>query len=150
MRYLPYKVFIGQLSLILVMVVSAGFMFDYSYADNGESACELLDGAAYGLCNAYCEAMDCDSEFPAANERACNRVADNYARATDGELPPCEIRIEPVCSELDIAECSGELISCVDSETGECVELCSFRFVELPDGSSVCEPPGDRCFPCGN
>ena len=25
-----------------------------------ETACELESGAAFGLCNAYCEAMDCD------------------------------------------------------------------------------------------
>ena len=39
-----------------------------------ESVCDGLSGAAFGLCNAYCEAMDCDSEAPNANETACLKV----------------------------------------------------------------------------
>lgn len=33
-------------------------------------------GKEYGLCNAYCEAMDCDSESPQASDQACTRVLD--------------------------------------------------------------------------
>ncbi|MDH3589936.1 MAG: thrombospondin type 3 repeat-containing protein [Gammaproteobacteria bacterium] len=48
-----------------------------------------LRGAAWGLCNAYCEAMDCDGE-PHASETACNRVLAKFLEKTDaGFLPPC-------------------------------------------------------------
>ena len=33
-----------------------------------ETVCEGLSGAAFGLCNAYCEAMDCDGE-PKASQK---------------------------------------------------------------------------------
>lgn len=42
-----------------------------------EDVCDGLTGAAWGLCNAYCEAMDCDG-VPQASDAACNRVADNF------------------------------------------------------------------------
>lgn len=45
----------------------------------------------FGLCNAYCEALDCDSgenRTPAA-ERSCQRVLNNYFKKTGG-VPPCE------------------------------------------------------------
>jgi hypothetical protein len=57
-----------------------------------ESLCESagLSGAAFGLCNAFCEAMDCDSDRPRASARACERVLANYERKTGpGSLPPC-------------------------------------------------------------
>lgn len=50
--------------------------------------CDGSAGAAYGLCTAYCEAMDCDSDNPQASETACQRVYDNYAKITGG-IPPC-------------------------------------------------------------
>lgn len=58
-----------------------------------ETVCDELEGAAFGLCNAYCEAMDCDSEEPKASERACDRLFDRYMNKT-GEEPPCEAEIE--------------------------------------------------------
>jgi len=32
-----------------------------------ESVCDGLPDAQFGICNAYCEAMDCDSDNPKAN-----------------------------------------------------------------------------------
>jgi len=40
-----------------------------------EVVCDGEVGAAFGLCNAFCEAMDCDSDSPRASEQACDRVA---------------------------------------------------------------------------
>ena len=53
-----------------------------------ESVCVGLSGAAFGLCNAYCEAMDCDSEAPNANETACLKVLSDFTKHSD-ELIPC-------------------------------------------------------------
>lgn len=57
-----------------------------------ERACEAADlhGAAWGLCNAYCEAMDCDSDDPQASDNACERVLKNWEEHEDGMTIPCE------------------------------------------------------------
>lgn len=57
-----------------------------------ETVCDAQTGAAYGLCTAYCEAMDCDSPAPQASPTACSRVQQNFLRITGQPLPcliPC-------------------------------------------------------------
>ena len=54
-----------------------------------ETVCNGLDGALFGLCNAYCEAMDCDSPNHHASDTACARVLDNYRKHSGGQPPPC-------------------------------------------------------------
>ena len=55
-----------------------------------QDACVNETGAAYGLCQAYCEYMDCDNpDNIQATEKACNKVKDkltpsSFARA----VPP--------------------------------------------------------------
>jgi hypothetical protein len=53
-----------------------------------ETICDGQIGAAYGLCNAYCEAMDCESPAPHASPTACTRVLNNFLKHT-GQMPPC-------------------------------------------------------------
>jgi hypothetical protein len=45
-----------------------------------------FSGNVNGLCNAYCEAMDCDSANPQASDRACDRVFDKIIVAL-GDTP---------------------------------------------------------------
>jgi hypothetical protein len=54
--------------------------------------CEIpeLPDASRGLCIAYCEALDCDGFAPNASPRACDRLAREFARRSDGAAPPCE------------------------------------------------------------
>jgi len=47
------------------------------------------DPFSFGLCNAYCEALDCDSDTPLGTPRACARVLGNYMEKSDGLFPPC-------------------------------------------------------------
>ena len=48
-------------------------------------------GQVNGLCNAYCEAMDCDSPTPQASDQACTRVYDRIIGALgDVPFPECE------------------------------------------------------------
>jgi len=54
-----------------------------------ETVCDSLDGVLFGLCNAYCEAMDCDSPQPQASPTACSRVLDNFKKHSGGQIPPC-------------------------------------------------------------
>jgi|GEM_PF-2447340 len=66
-----------------------------------EDPCANETGAAYGLCIAYCDAMDCDGD-PNADPTACERVAANFGDHADGRVPPCEV--PPVaCPCVDLA-----------------------------------------------
>ena len=47
-----------------------------------------MTGKVNGLCNAYCEAMDCDSAEPNASETAC-QIQYGAIMETTGEEPPC-------------------------------------------------------------
>lgn len=55
-------------------------------------ACETVGpgSGAIGICNAYCEALDCDGEPPRRSDRACERLARNFDRITGGASLPCE------------------------------------------------------------
>jgi hypothetical protein len=54
-----------------------------------ETVCDAETGAAYGLCNAYCEAMDCDAVNTQASDKACSKVRSNFERIT-GRALPCD------------------------------------------------------------
>lgn len=54
-----------------------------------ETVCDGEDGAAFGLCNAYCEAMDCESANAQASPTACTKVRDKFMNIT-GRPMPCE------------------------------------------------------------
>jgi hypothetical protein len=72
-----------------------------------ETVCNNETGAAYGLCNAYCEAMDCDSESPQASDTACSRVQDKFQQITGRDLP-CEAPVA-ACPCQDIPQWSAVL-----------------------------------------
>ena len=54
-----------------------------------ETVCDDLEGALYGLCVAFCEAMDCDTRDDWTLDRACNRVLTNYMKHSPDDFPPC-------------------------------------------------------------
>jgi hypothetical protein len=54
-----------------------------------EDACDGFTGKVYGLCNAYCEAMDCDADEPHASDKACTRVFDKIVASSDTPFPFC-------------------------------------------------------------
>lgn len=91
-----------------------------------EEVCDMTTGKANGLCVAYCEAMDCDSESPNANAHACENVAANYTRIT-GETLPC-IRTCPCWEEAALQSVTAEnqldpgLTSCVPTEGGAVIQ----------------------------
>lgn len=51
-----------------------------------EHVCDGYQGAAFGLCNAYCEAMDCDDD-PNADQEACDKVEDKFQARTGKDIP---------------------------------------------------------------
>lgn len=62
-----------------------------------ETVCDAESGAAFGWCNAYCEAMDCElandddplSE-PNASAAACGKVRTKFQQLTGRDMP-CEV-----------------------------------------------------------
>ncbi len=69
-------------------------LFGVSSSSFAQTDCEDEIGAAYGLCNAYCVAMDCTGN-PQASALACSKVQQKFEDAT-GELPPCVAAL-PAC-----------------------------------------------------
>lgn len=61
-----------------------------------ETVCDAEAGAAFGLCSAFCEAMDCGSDSPLASAKACEKVGDNFEKITGGP-PPCMCSIPQGC-----------------------------------------------------
>lgn len=64
-----------------------------------EDVCADESGRAKGLCNAYCEAMDCElGELANASPKACTKVKQNYQDAKGDATAnlPCE-KVECPC-----------------------------------------------------
>ena len=79
----------GILIVICSMVLVLLFAPTSAVAKKTPTVCDDLSGKAYGLCNAYCEALDCDWN-PNASERACEALRSNYSALTGESEFPCE------------------------------------------------------------
>lgn len=65
-----------------------------------ETVCDAETGAAYGLCNAYCEAMDCDSNEPDASATACGKVRGKFQNITGRDVPCEEVVVVCPCTSI--------------------------------------------------
>jgi hypothetical protein len=127
----------GVLLLGLVFTVVFGLMMNsnaWSKTPDGqtpavETVCDGEVGAAKGLCNAYCEAMDCDAE-PKASQEACDSVLANFQSKTDGRFPPCDPRCNNPGTCNDFFACN-EGSACTDP-------ICVITTANGPDGPGVC------------
>ncbi len=115
-----------------------------------EDVCATESGAAFGLCTAYCEAMDCDSDNPSASFNACDKIEAKFLQATGRELPCREtgsicgipkplVEGLCVCGFPEIG-CYEQTFTCETSQ--DCPADCS--------GQAMCVLPGND-FPeeCG-
>jgi hypothetical protein len=90
----------NKLIAALIACVTLGFLMTavaFAKTPDGqtpadETVCEEaeLGGALKGLCNAYCEAMDCDAD-PNANINACESVHGKFLKKSGGIELPCVI-----------------------------------------------------------
>lgn len=100
------------------------FPVSYSSTPDGETpavehVCDDYTGAAFGLCNAYCEAMDCDDD-PNADQEACDKLEDKFTARTGKDIP-CSYS---VCDDFKAEELStGEYI-CESRETSTAIAHC--------------------------
>lgn len=79
-----------------------------TYARDPDGACDGLQDNAWGLCNAYCYAMDCDGDRNASG-RACSQVAANFMRATGNEVPCAVQPSSPTESPVGSCPCNFDL-----------------------------------------
>lgn len=108
-----------------------------------ELVCDGLPGREFGLCNAYCEALDCDSQLEPA--QACDALRDNFYRATGSSAFPCDVfcvePLDPGCSGngdlvTDTSGCS--VCECDEAWSGADCATCDAGF----DNCGVCGGPG--------
>ncbi|MES1244762.1 MAG: hypothetical protein ABUT39_24355 [Acidobacteriota bacterium] len=116
-----------------------------------ETVCDMEQGAAYGLCTAYCEAMDCESAAPHASATACAKVGGKFLQLTGRNLP-CEVSCPCASVEGNFARVLAGQIPielCSKSEAGVGVvededqpdDLTAFSLVF--EGQRVCGYVGD-------
>ena len=79
-----------------------------------EQVCVGYDGVAYGLCNSYCEARDCDDD---PDRSGCAVVKDKFLELTGEDNLPCDA---PVCAVL------GEPCGGTPGLNDCCEGLCKF------------------------
>jgi hypothetical protein len=102
-----------------------------------DDVCDGLKGAVFGLCHAYCEGMDCDSDEPRAPENACGKMLARYIKKTQS-VPPCIDTCADLAAE-DPCPCDYFRVP-FDCWMGD-----PNRFVACDDPN--CTPPGgiDEC-----
>lgn len=95
------KVLVQILLLSIFFGLSSATAFADDLTPAEEEVCDFLQGSEFtpglfGLCNAYCEAKDCDAYGPYEDQpQSCQRLYDNFvARATGADDP-----LEPPCLE---------------------------------------------------
>lgn len=68
-----------------------------AHAGNQTNPCDGLTGAAFGLCNAYCNAQNCPAN-PTSN--ACDVLRRNFERQTGSSVFPCDVTPTPTQGEV--------------------------------------------------
>ncbi len=110
-----------------------------------ESVCSSLTGAAFGLCNAYCEAQDCDVH----PRPSCQQLRRNFAKVTGSPIFPCD----PCCPVCGDGVCEGDETMCNSpddcSDGGGSCRACLDYVPRCGDGQcEVCASPGESHENC--
>jgi hypothetical protein len=105
-----------------------------------ETVCDMETGAAYGLCNAYCEAMDCTDPNQRASDRGCESVRENFERKTGRPLP-CTL----TCPCPGVLQLFADIVSGAVVVT-QCVVDDGSIFLQTEEGAANVEPgPPPNC-----
>ena len=90
--------------VVFIMVMGAA-----SALTPEEDVCGDYTDDAWGLCNAFCTAMDCEGDARNASLQACGRVAENFMRATEGKSLPCIKNAAPTNTQAGSCPCNFSL-----------------------------------------
>lgn len=107
------------MKILMILVAAVFFLVEPAVAE--DCACDGEVGAGFGLCRAYCEAMDCDGIDVQASEVACGKVKANYYKITGKEFLPCECPAFDA-NNLQTYESGAEWWMCSASEN-RCVKF---------------------------
>jgi hypothetical protein len=119
-----FALFPAYFLLVILLIGGVAINHAWSQPQTDGNVCDSLTGAAYGLCNSYCNAMKCGTEDQHASDRACERVLRNFRKHSSSSLlPSCDPCYNVTCYK-------GE--SCVNGEC-QCGDV------------GACEPPTDTC-----
>ena len=77
-----------------------------------------LTGSAWDLCNAYCQAQDCD--LPGVVKKSCEMLKKNFAKHTGTDVMPCDIVACAICGDPDKCNMTGTLGVCEEMMSVEC------------------------------
>lgn len=127
------------LIVMLLLLIPAG---SFAKTPDGappseETVCSGLQGAAFGICNAYCEAQDCDVH----PRPSCARLLANFRRITGMPSFPCDT----ICGDGTIGpgeDCDPPGSVCANQVT--CTPDCTCP--EPVCGDGVIDP-GEECDP---
>ena len=81
----------------------------YAQGRRGDACAHLWGQPGFGLCNAYCEAKDCDSDNPKGSETSCEQLSTNFQELTGAPMP-CSELFSPG-SQLGICPCNFDVQS---------------------------------------
>lgn len=141
---------LGLASLALPLTASA--QTPDGSTPSEEAVCDGLSGSLFGLCNAYCEALDCDTGL--SNPTACAKVLANYQQRSGGANPPCMVVLDTcgdkatalydialkACTARDVYTCEVQAKLAYETQLAACKSQCA-----KADDPRVCE---DSWRPC--
>jgi len=96
-----------------------------------ETVCDNERGAAFGLCNAYCEAKDCGDPRQRSSDRSCERIKQHFQEMT-GRPMPCDV----TCPCTNLVELFGQITSGA-VQINQCIDFGFLLFVETVTGDFV-------------
>ncbi len=109
-----------------------------------EDVCSGYTEDAWGLCNAFCTAMDCEGDARNASLQACGRVADNFIRATEGKSLPCIKSVAPTNTQAGSCPCNFSLPFWTDPDrVGAIVQILPSRSLNF-----CIEKDPNTCLTC--
>lgn len=100
-----------------------------------ETVCDSESGAAYGLCNAYCEAMDCESANAQASPTACTKVRDKFMNITGRPLPCETCPAPPPGTPCPCVDAFTDFSLVLDTPPVNCYEIGTFVGKLVPFGA---------------
>lgn len=118
-----------------------------------EQDCDSLNGAAFGLCVAYCEAQDCDINI---NQPSCPQLKANFEKKTGSSILPCDARCgdgivndpSEQCDDGNAIPCDGCSNDCTLENIGDpnCNGTISECIPETCQSFSSCNLGGTCAF----
>jgi len=86
---LAFKLALSGAYLLIAIFLISVVNVNHAYSKQA-NVCDGLTGAAYGLCNAYCNAMKCGTDQQNASDNACGKVRNDFFKHSDLLYIPCD------------------------------------------------------------